>query len=179
MATINGGRLGETVTRTSVTNGVDRVIRIRGGVALRGRVIIGGAKNAALPALAATLLTGDECTLNNVPDLADIQTMVDLLRALGADVQHDRSRKRLRVQAETIDRLDAPAELVAKMRASFLVTGPLLARFGQMSASTPGGCRLGARPVDVDMRGFRQMGAAIEFGEDGQSVSATTAGLRG
>lgn len=158
---------------------LERTIRVVGGARLRGSVTIGGAKNAALPALAATLLTGDECVLNNVPDLADIVTMVDLLRALGAEVQHDRVRKRIRVRAADVDRLEAPPELVGKMRASFLVAGPLLARFGEMTATTPGGCRLGARPVDVDVRGFRQMGASIEFGADDQSVTARTVGLRG
>ncbi len=157
----------------------ERTIRITGGRPLRGTVTIGGAKNAALPALAATLLTADECVFNNVPDLADIATMVDLLRALGAEVQHDRARKRIRVRAAEITRLDAPPELVAKMRASFLVAGPLLGRFGEMAAATPGGCRLGARPVDVDVRGFRQMGARIEFDDEGRSVRAKSAGLRG
>ena len=157
----------------------ERVLRVRGGVPLRGTVAIGGAKNAALPALAATLLTGDECVLTNVPDLADIGTMLALLRSLGAEAEHDRERKRVRVRAAEIARTDAPAELVAKMRASFLVAGPLLARVGEMSASAPGGCQLGARPVDVDVRGFRQMGAEVAFEEDGQRISGRTAGLRG
>jgi UDP-N-acetylglucosamine 1-carboxyvinyltransferase len=170
-----------TSAQSRTTSGVERVrtIRIEGGVPLRGTVTIGGAKNAALPALAATLLTGDECVLNNVPALADIATMVELLRALGAEVDVDRARKRVRVRAANIDRLDAPPELVAKMRASFLIAGPLLARFGEMAASTPGGCQLGARPVDVDVRGFRQMGATVDFADGGDRVSAKTIGLRG
>ena len=159
------------------TDQLRRTIRIRGGVPLRGEVTIGGAKNAALPALAATLLTADECVLNDVPDLADITIMVALLRSLGAEVEHDRARKRVRVRAAKITRLDAPPELVARMRASFLVAGPLLARYGEVEASTPGGCKLGARPVDVDVRGFRQMGAAVDFTE--RRVTATTPGLRG
>jgi UDP-N-acetylglucosamine 1-carboxyvinyltransferase len=118
-------------------------------------VHIGGAKNAALPLLAATLLTADECTLTNVPDLSDIHTMVDLLRALGADVEFDTRMHRVRVRAADITTTSAPPDLVAKMRASFLVAGPLLARFNETTASTPGGCKLGARPVDVDVRGFR------------------------
>lgn len=156
-----------------------RTIRIEGGVPLRGEITVSGAKNAALPALAATLLTPDECVLNNVPDLADITTMIELLRSLGAEVDVDRRRKRVRVRAAEITRLVAPPELVAKMRASFLVAGPLLARFGEMAASTPGGCRLGARPVDVDVRGFRRMGATVDFDEDAGRVSARTIGLRG
>jgi UDP-N-acetylglucosamine 1-carboxyvinyltransferase len=117
--------------------------------------------------------------LNNVPDLADIGTMLDLLRSLGAETEHDRRRKRVTVRAAQIASTDAPAELVARMRASFLVAGPLLARCGEMSASVPGGCRLGTRPVDVDVRGFRQMGATISFQEDGQRIGGSASGLRG
>lgn len=157
----------------------DRAIRIEGGVPLRGAVTIGGAKNAALPALAATLLTGEECALNNVPDLADITAMTSLLRSLGATVEVDAAKRRIRVRAETIERTAAPAEIVRRMRASFLVAGPLLTRCGEMSASTPGGCQLGARPVDVDVRGFRQMGANVSFDEEGRSIEAQTIGLRG
>lgn len=157
----------------------ERVLRIRGGRPLQGTVTIGGSKNAALPSLAATLLTEDECTLTNVPDLADIGTMLALLRSLGAEAEHDRKRKRVHVRAANISSTDAPADLVARMRASFLVAGPLLARFGEMSASTPGGCHLGTRPVDVDVRGFRQMGAQIRFAADGQHMTGRVAGLRG
>lgn len=154
-----------------------RVIRIEGGRQLKGEVVIGGAKNAALPALAATLLTSEECVLNNVPDLADIYTMIDLLRSLGASAEFDVKRRQVRVRANEITSVDAPPDLVAKMRASFLIAGPLLARFGHMSASTPGGCKLGARPVDVDVRGFRRMGARVDFTE--QEVSAQCDGLTG
>jgi UDP-N-acetylglucosamine 1-carboxyvinyltransferase len=157
----------------------ERVLRIRGGAPLQGTVTIGGAKNAALPALAATLLTGDECILTNVPDLADIDTMLTLLRSLGAETEHDRERKRVRIRAANITSTDAPADLVARMRASFLVAGPLLARFGEVSASAPGGCQLGARPVDVDVRGFRQMGAEVSFPEGGREIHARASGLRG
>jgi UDP-N-acetylglucosamine 1-carboxyvinyltransferase len=157
----------------------ERVLRVRGGVPLRGAVRISGAKNAALPALAATLLTADECVLSNVPDLADIGTMLAFLRSLGAETEYDRARKRVRVRAANIIDTNAPAELVAAMRASFLVAGPLLARCGEMSASAPGGCQLGARPVDVDVRGFRQMGATIDFDDDVQQIAGRAIGLRG
>ncbi|MGH2531858.1 MAG: UDP-N-acetylglucosamine 1-carboxyvinyltransferase [Thermomicrobiales bacterium] len=154
-----------------------RVIEIDGGEPLRGEVTIGGSKNAALPLLAATLLTGEECILTNVPALADIQNMVALLDALGAEVDYSPEHRRIRVRAAKITNTAAPPELVAKMRASFLVAGPLLARAGEVSASTPGGCQLGARPVDVDVRGFRQMGAEVTFGE--RQIVATSVGLRG
>jgi UDP-N-acetylglucosamine 1-carboxyvinyltransferase len=170
-----------TVTQASADAAArrDPMILIEGGAPLRGRVTIGGAKNAALPALAATLLTSEECTLNNVPDLADIRTMCSLLESLGAEVAFDAPNRRVRVRAATITRTDAPAEIVRKMRASFLVGGPLLARFGEMSASTPGGCQLGARPVDVDVRGFRQMGAEVTFDGEGRSIEARALKLNG
>lgn len=155
----------------------DRIFRIEGGRPLRGRVTIGGAKNAALPLLAATLLTPEEVTLSHVPDLADIANMVDILTALGAEVEWNRVAKRITVRADRITSTVVPPELVRKMRASFLVSGPLLGRVGEMQASTPGGCQLGARPVDVDVRGFRQMGAEVEFTE--QTVTARATALRG
>ena len=155
----------------------DRTLIINGGVRLEGDVVIGGAKNAALPILAATLLTGEECILNNVPNLSDIRTMAALLRSLGATVEFDERQHRIRVQAANLTSTSAPPELVQKMRASFLVAGPLLARFGEVTASTPGGCQLGARPVDVDMRGFKKMGAEIDASD--QMISARTVGLRG
>ncbi|HEX3301476.1 MAG TPA: UDP-N-acetylglucosamine 1-carboxyvinyltransferase [Thermomicrobiales bacterium] len=160
-----------------LTGSPTRALWIEGGAPLRGAVQIGGAKNAALPLLAATLLTGEECTLTNMPDLSDIHTMVELLRALGADVEFDTKKHRVRVQAANISTTSAPPELVAKMRASFLVAGPLLARFNETTASTPGGCKLGARPVDVDVRGFRKMGAEVQATE--QMINAKTVGLHG
>ncbi len=158
------------------THGV-RLLEIDGGTPLRGSVQIGGAKNAALPLLAATLLTSEECTLTNVPDLSDIHTMVELLQALGAYVDFNTERHRILVRASNITTTSAAPELVAKMRASFLVAGPLLARFNETTASTPGGCKLGARPVDVDVRGFRKMGAEVEATD--QMITAKTIGLHG
>jgi len=154
-----------------------RTLEIEGGARLNGYVEIGGAKNAALPIIAATLLTPDECILQNVPDLSDVHTMCDLLSALGASVEFDTRRKRLTIQANNITTTSAPPELVAKMRASFLVAGPLLGRFGETHASTPGGCKLGARPVDVDVRGFKKMGAEVEADE--QEITARAAALHG
>ena len=155
----------------------ERVFSIQGGVPLRGTVRIGGAKNAALPILAATLLTSETMVLTNMPQLADIYTMVDILRSLGADVEWDQTAHKVTVRAETVKTTAVPPELVNKMRASFLVAGPLLARFGSVDATTPGGCQLGARPVDVDVRGFRRMGADVQFND--QTVSAEATQLRG
>ena len=177
--------MSSTITHTTMSTAAPeplekrRALRIRGGNPLRGEVTIGGAKNAALPLLAATLLTSEPCVLNNVPTLSDMQTMTRLLSALGAEVDYDPERHRVTVQATGITTTDAPQELVAKMRASFLVAGPLLGRMGHMSASTPGGCQLGVRPVDVDVRGFRQMGARIEANEQFISGATDGQGLRG
>ncbi len=155
------------------------VLSISGGVPLRGDVTISGSKNAALPILAATLLTRDECILSNVPALSDVRTMVHLLNALGAETEFDAEAGRLRVQAASLSTTSAPAELVSKMRASFLVAGPLLARAGSVAASTPGGCQLGVRPVDVDVRGFRQMGADVEADELQIAAKVSGGRLRG
>ena len=103
-------------------------IRIRGGKPLHGSITVGGAKNAALPMLAATLLTSEERILNKVPDLSDVRTMEELIHSLGVKIEFDPARHRVRVRAKQITSSSAPPELVGKMRASFLVAGPLLAR---------------------------------------------------
>ena len=166
-----------TIPELARSGSMYRMLEIHGGVPLNGDVLIGGAKNAALPLLAATLLTSEECVLNNVPDLSDIHTMVELLKSLGAQAEFDPLRHRLRVRANHITTTSAPPHLVAKMRASFLVAGPLLARFGETTASTPGGCKLGARPVDVDVRGFRKMGADVDASDE--LITAKVNRLRG
>ena len=150
-----------------------KTIVTSGGARLSGRVGIDGAKNATLPAMAAALLTDEECLLENVPVLEDVLVMVDLLRWLGADVDFDQNNHRLRICARNVTQFDAPSHLVEKMRASFLVSGPLLSRFGQAGSTAPGGCKLGSRPVDVDLRGFRRMGATIESDDSGYRMSAS------
>ena len=151
--------------------------QIRGGAPLQGRIPISGAKNAALPILAATLLTDKVSTLSNVPHLNDITTMVELLGALGADVAIDESMA-LRVSAAQLNNQRAPYELVKTMRASILVMGPLLARFGKAEVSFPGGCAIGSRPVDLHLKGFEAMGACIDV-RDGYIVATTESGLKG
>ena len=150
---------------------------IRGGKPLQGRIAISGAKNAALPILAASLLTSEELRLNNVPHLNDITTMVELLGALGAQVAVDESGALCMSAAELSSRR-APYELVKTMRASILVMGPLLARFGRAEVSFPGGCAIGSRPVDLHLKGFEAMGAQIDV-RDGYIVATTEGGLRG
>lgn len=135
---------------------------IEGGHRLSGEVSISGAKNAALPLLAATLLTDEECVIENVPNIDDIHTMVALLRNLGATVKVEERRHRITVRANTVHNLRPEPSLIDRMRASFLVVGPLLARFGEFCCPPPGGCSLGLRPVDFDIRGFQRMGAEVK-----------------
>lgn len=145
---------------------MDKLI-IRGGIQLKGDVDISGAKNAALPILAATLLATDNVSLNNVPILNDISTMISLLKYLGAQVVVDQEDPR-KVQIIALpnnhpEKLVAPYELVKTMRASILVLGPLLARFGQVDVSLPGGCAIGSRPVDLHLKALKTMGAEIDI----------------
>ena len=147
-------------------------IRIRGGKPLTGKIIVGGSKNAALPLMAASLLTDETLSLSNLPHLADISTMVHLLAELGVDVRMDgdapnggHSGRALDLRAENIPGFIAPYDLVRKMRASILVLGPLVARFGEARVSLPGGCAIGTRPVDLHLNGLRELGAEIKLEE--------------
>jgi UDP-N-acetylglucosamine 1-carboxyvinyltransferase len=136
-------------------------LRIHGGARLCGEVRVAGAKNAALPILAASLLTADELVLENVPQLADITTMGRLLAGMGVKVAREGGR--VAARADDVGSAEAPYELVKTMRASVLVLGPLLARFGQARVSLPGGCAIGARPVDQHIKGLRALGARIDI----------------
>jgi UDP-N-acetylglucosamine 1-carboxyvinyltransferase len=136
---------------------MDTVV-IRGGRRLHGEVRVSGAKNAALPILASAILTGGTNVFRNVPKLNDIATMKKLLRIMGAEVEGDRE---VRISSSKISSLEAPYELVKTMRASVLVLGPLVARFGQARVSLPGGCAIGARPIDQHLKGLEAMGAKI------------------
>lgn len=138
---------------------MDKLI-INGGKPLQGDVLISGAKNAALPIMAATLLASDHVTLSNVPHLKDITTMMELLGQLGAHLVID-EKMNVQVDASQVNELVAPYELVKTMRASILVLGPLLARFGQADVSLPGGCAIGTRPVDLHLNALKAMGADI------------------
>ena len=130
-----------------------------GGQRLEGRVRAGGAKNAALPILAATLLGGGECTISNLPLVRDVSTMMTLLSLLGVSVKREEGR--VVVDATHVHSLEAPYDLVKTMRASILVLGPLLARFGEAVVSLPGGCAIGPRPVDLHLDGLRKLGATV------------------
>ena len=152
---------------------------IRGGLRLNGEVAISGAKNAALPALCAALLTAEPVRLANVPRLRDVATTLDLLRRMGAQAdrgegEHDET---VTVHAPASIAPVAPYELVKTMRASILVLGPLLARFGQARVSLPGGCAIGSRPVDQHIKGLQAMGARVEV-EHGDIVARAGEGGR-
>ena len=133
---------------------------IEGGRPLRGQVRVSGNKNAADYAMAAALLTADDCILDNVPDIEDIRVMGSILQRLGAEVE-TLSSSRLRINAAKVSVFDAPSELVVNMRASFLVMGALLTRFGRAACCPPGGDVLGLRPLDVHLAGFRKLGAEV------------------
>src|SRR5580704_18430296 len=154
-------------------------ILVRGGGPLRGTVRISGAKNAALPILCATLLSDGRSRLRNVPALRDIDTTAALLRFLGRDV--DVAAPVVDVHAGSNVRPEAPYELVKQMRASVLVLGPLVARFGRAKVSLPGGCQIGARPIDQHLKGLEAMGCSIRL-ERGYVVAEWVGGgggLRG
>jgi UDP-N-acetylglucosamine 1-carboxyvinyltransferase len=151
-------------------------IVVRGGTPLRGDIIVSGAKNAALPLLFATLLTEEECRLSRVPKLADINTTLRLLHDLG--VQYDwLSEQEVALSSERVRCVEAPYDLVKTMRASFLTLGPLLARFGRARVSTPGGCAIGARPVNIHLDGMQRLGASIRLYQGYVEAEAST--LRG
>jgi UDP-N-acetylglucosamine 1-carboxyvinyltransferase len=146
---------------------------IRGASSLTGEICISGSKNAALPLLAATILANTQVSLRNVPHLNDITTMIKLLRTLGLTIER-KDNHWVIVDPNTIQSRTAPYDLVKTMRASILVLGPLLARYGEANVSFPGGCAIGSRPVDIHLRGLEAMGAKIEI--DGGYIRATSQG---
>ncbi|WDZ95501.1 UDP-N-acetylglucosamine 1-carboxyvinyltransferase [Herbaspirillum sp. WKF16] len=148
---------------------------IRGGKRLSGDVTISGAKNAALPILCAGLLTADDLHLTNVPHLQDVLTITKLMKQMGLRVQENGDEMVL--NGNDLTRLEAPYELVKTMRASILVLGPLLARFGEAKVSLPGGCAIGSRPVDQHIKGMQAMGAEVHI--DGGYIYAKAKRLKG
>ncbi len=138
-------------------------IAVTGGTALHGTIPVSGSKNACLPLMTAALLTDQTLTLTNVPNLADIETLSNLLRSLGATVEHDREGHRLDLRVARLSSPLAHYDIVRKMRASILVLGPMLARDGAGTVSLPGGCAIGARPVDLHLKGLEAMGATLDL----------------
>ncbi|MCD5401608.1 UDP-N-acetylglucosamine 1-carboxyvinyltransferase [candidate division NPL-UPA2 bacterium] len=154
---------------------MDKII-ITGGQRLRGTVKLSGAKNAALPIMAAALLIEDKSVIKNVPFLRDVETMADILKVLGAEVNF--SDNRLTIEPEGSLNPLTPYELVRTMRASVCVLGPLLARLGKAKVAHPGGCVIGPRPIDLHLKGLRKLGAKIEV-EHGYIVAEAKEGLKG
>jgi UDP-N-acetylglucosamine 1-carboxyvinyltransferase len=153
-------------------------LAIQGGRRLNGEVRISGAKNSALPILCASLLTRDSLQLRNVPDLDDVATMCKLLKQLGVAIEIDSGKiGQMALSGANIDKLEAPYDMVKTMRASILVLGPLVARFGEARVSLPGGCAIGSRPVDLHIKGLQAMGAEIHI-EHGY-IHAQTKRLKG
>lgn len=136
-------------------------LKVTGGCRLTGEVKASGAKNATLPILAASLLTADDLVLNNVPHLSDIRTMGKLLSGLGMTVERQAESETVRLNAKSLTTLTAPYDLVKTMRASIVTLGPMLARFGEARVSLPGGCAIGARPVDQHIKGLQALGAEV------------------
>lgn len=155
---------------------MDKLI-IEGGKPLSGEIRISGAKNAALPLLAATLLTEDTVRISNLPHLHDITTMIELLGCMGVEAIID-EKLAVEVSNKNIHSYTAPYDLVKTMCASILVLGPILARFGEAKVSFPGGCAIGSRPVDQHLRGLEKMGATIEI-DDGYIVAKSDGRLKG
>jgi UDP-N-acetylglucosamine 1-carboxyvinyltransferase len=153
---------------------LDRIV-ISGGFPLKGKVTIGGAKNAALPILASTLLGGGDCVLSNLPQVRDVTTMIKLLGLLGVTNQVD--KESVILNASVVTSTEAPYDLVKTMRASVLVLGPLLARFGEATVSLPGGCAIGTRSVNLHLKGLKALGADIQL-EHGY-IRAKASRLRG
>ncbi len=156
---------------------MDSII-INGGTVLEGSVALGGSKNAALPVIISSLLTADKCSYGRVPALRDVGTTLRLLSRLGATIEKDVvAGGPLELTADKVRELEAPYDLVKTMRASFLVLGPLLARFGEARVSTPGGCAIGSRPVDLHLQGMERMGACIR--QDHGYIEARARELKG
>jgi UDP-N-acetylglucosamine 1-carboxyvinyltransferase len=153
------------------------LFRVQGGAALNGSVRISGAKNAALKLLAAATLTGERCRFTNVPEIEDVRVMADTLRDLGVVVDHPAPNV-YEVASGDVEWLFVPLEAAAKMRASFILLGPLLARFGRVIMSNPGGDRIGRRPVDLHVEAMRALGASIDY-RNGYYFATAPGRLRG
>ena len=155
-------------------------LQIQGGMQLRGKIKISGSKNAALPLMSAALLTSEKLTLDNIPDLADVRTIASVLKHHGLIIEKKINPDGCRYElcASSITDFTAPYNLVRKMRASVLVLGPLLARFGEARVSLPGGCAIGTRPINLHLQGLRLLGAKVDL-DDGYISAYAPSGLIG
>lgn len=142
---------------------MDRII-INGGTNLNGKVKVSAAKNSVLPIIAASLLCPYECFLEDVPFLDDVEVICNVLDSIGASINFDKGGGRIAIKGDKINSMEPPYDLVRKMRASFLVMGPLLSRFGRVKISLPGGCNIGTRPIDLHLKGLSALGAEVSLG---------------
>jgi len=149
---------------------VDQII-VKGGISLQGSIEISGAKNSALPIIAASILTKEKCFLENVPKLIDVKTIFKLLEVLGAKIA-DNNKGKFTIDPSEINNIEAPYDLVKTMRASVLVLGPLVARLGRARVSLPGGCAIGARPIDLHLKGLEALGSKIKIEHGYVNISA-------
>ena len=155
----------------------EEILVVKENGPLKGEVYISGAKNSALPILAASLLATEEVILDEVPKLKDIEVMVEILRSLNAKVEYI-SETSLRIDSSKVDKYETPFDLMDKMRASFIVMGPLLSRFGHAITKAPGGCNIGKRPIDLHLKGFEALGAETIMSHE-EISSKTKNGLKG
>jgi UDP-N-acetylglucosamine 1-carboxyvinyltransferase len=155
---------------------MDKIV-INGGNRLSGNIKVSAAKNSVLPIIAASLLCQYECLLEDIPFLNDVYVICDVLNSIGASLSLDQQNNKITVKANNISSIEPPYELVRKMRASFLVMGPILSRFGKIRISLPGGCNIGTRPIDLHLKGFAALGAEVHTGHG--YVEASCRKLRG
>lgn len=139
-------------------------ILVKGGQKLSGEVSISSAKNAVLPIIAASILNGDESIIIDAPLLQDVLVITDVLKSIDADIDIDKVKNEIRIDTSKVKNIEPDSELVRKMRASFLIMGPMIARFGRFKISLPGGCNIGSRPIDLHLKGFTSLGAQVSFG---------------
>ncbi|QGU94145.1 UDP-N-acetylglucosamine 1-carboxyvinyltransferase [Clostridium bovifaecis] len=139
-------------------------IIVKGGKKLSGEVSISSAKNAVLPIIAASILNGEKTTIIDAPMLQDVFVITDVLKSINADINIDRINKKIVIDTSKVISGEPDSELVRKMRASFLIMGPMIARFGRFKISLPGGCNIGSRPIDLHLKGFTSLGAQVSFG---------------
>lgn len=142
---------------------MERIV-VKGGGSLKGEVVISSAKNSVLPIIAASILSSGTCILEDAPMLEDVFVICDVLRSISADIEISKVRNQIIIDASNVIDADPSSELVQKMRASFLIMGPMIARFGRFKISLPGGCNIGTRPIDLHLKGFSALGAQIDVG---------------
>lgn len=147
-------------------------IVVKGGNKLKGSVNISSAKNSVLPIIAASILSGDKCVIENAPMLEDVFVISDVLKAISASVDIDKGKNRVLIDTSKLDYKEPSSELVRKMRASFLIMGPMIARFGRFKISLPGGCNIGTRPIDLHLKGLTALGADVSIGHGYVEASA-------